>query len=99
MMVKYTGHSGKVGASDANAEFVGWVRKIFNDSAIPWQCGAMGKVDEGGGGTVAKFLAEYDMDVIDCGPALLSMHSTFELVSVADLYATYTGYAAFLENI
>ena len=98
VLTKYTGHGGKGGANDASAEFTGKVRKIFNDAKVPWQAAELGKVDEGGGGTVAKFLAEYDMDVIDCGPALLSMHSPFELVSVADLYATYQGYKAFLEN-
>ncbi|HTY08406.1 MAG TPA: aminopeptidase [Candidatus Edwardsbacteria bacterium] len=98
VLTKYTGHGGKGGANDASAEFTGKVRKIFNDAKVPWQAAELGKVDEGGGGTVAKFLAEYDMEVIDCGPALLSMHSPFELVSVADLYATYQGYKAFLEN-
>lgn len=98
VLTKYTGHGGKGGANDASAEFVGRVRKVFNDAKVPWQAAELGKVDEGGGGTVAKFLAEYDMDVIDCGPALLSMHSTFELVSVADLHATYEGFKAFLEN-
>jgi aspartyl aminopeptidase len=97
MMVKYTGHGGKSGASDANAEFVGWVRKIFNDNHIPWQCGAMGKVDEGGGGTVAKFLAKLGMEVLDCGPAVMSLHSPFEVVSVADIYASYQGYLAFYQ--
>jgi aspartyl aminopeptidase len=97
MMVKYTGHGGKSGASDANAEFVGWVRKIFNDNDIPWQCGAMGKVDEGGGGTVAKFLAKLGMEVLDCGPAVMSLHSPFEVVSVADIYISYQGYLAFFQ--
>lgn len=98
VITKYTGHGGKGGANDAHAEFVGRVRKVFNDARVPWQAAELGKVDEGGGGTVAKFLAEYGMDVLDCGPALLSMHSTFELVSVADLHATFRGYQAFLEK-
>lgn len=97
MMVKYTGHGGKSGASDANAEFVGRIRKIFNDQKIPWQCGAMGKVDEGGGGTVAKFLAKLGMEVLDCGPAVMSLHSPFEVVSVADIYGSYQGYLAFYQ--
>jgi aspartyl aminopeptidase len=96
VITKYTGHGGKSGASDASAEFVGKVRKIFNDAKVPWQAAAMGKVDEGGGGTVAKFLAEYGMDILDCGPGLMSMHSPFELVSVADLHSAYLGYKAFL---
>ncbi len=95
-ITKYTGHGGKGGANDANAEFVGYVRKIFNQAGVPWQAAAMGKVDEGGGGTVAKYLAKHGMNVLDCGPGLLSMHSPFELVSVADLYASYLGYKAFL---
>lgn len=98
MMVKYTGHAGKAGASDANAEFVGLVRKIFNDNGIPWQCGAMGKVDEGGGGTVAKYLANLGMEVLDCGPAVMSLHSPFEIVSTADIYASYQGYMAFFRS-
>lgn len=97
MMVKYTGHGGKSGASDANAEFVGWVRRVFNQAGVPWQCGAMGKVDEGGGGTVAKYLANLGMEVLDCGPAVMSLHSPFELVSVADIYASYQGYLAFFQ--
>lgn len=98
MMVKYTGHGGKSGASDANAEFVGWVRRVFNQAGVPWQCGAMGKVDEGGGGTVAKYLAKLGMEVLDCGPAVMSLHSPFELVSVADIYASYQGYLAFFQT-
>jgi aspartyl aminopeptidase len=96
VITKYTGHGGKGGASDAGAEFVGRVRKIFNDAKVSWQAAEMGKVDEGGGGTVAKFLAKYGMDILDCGPGLMSMHSPFELVSVADLYSAYLGYKAFL---
>jgi aspartyl aminopeptidase len=75
---------------------VGHVRKIFNQAGVPWQAAVLGKVDEGGGGTVAKYLAKYGMNVLDCGPGLLSMHSPFELVSVADLHASYLGYKAFL---
>ncbi len=98
VMTKFTGARGKAGANDANAEFVGEVRVLFNKHKIAWQTGELGKVDEGGGGTVAKFLAEYAMDVIDCGPALLSMHSTFEVSSKADVYAAYEAYRAFFLN-
>ena len=95
---KYTGHRGKVGANDAHPEYVAWLRRVLDDAGVPWQMAGLGKVDLGGGGTVAKFLAEYGMDIIDCGPPVLSMHSPFELVSVADVYATVLAYEAFLKN-
>jgi aspartyl aminopeptidase len=93
---KFTGSRGKYGANDAHAEYVGWIRSVFNARKIPWQMAECGKVDQGGGGTVALFLAAYGMDVIDMGPPLLSMHSPFELASKADLYATVEAFAAFL---
>lgn len=96
VLTKFTGHGGKGGANDASAEFMGKVRLIFNRAGVPWQAAELGKVDEGGGGTVAKFLAAHGMEIVDCGPGLLSMHSPFELVSVADLHAAYLGYRAFL---
>ncbi len=96
VLTKFTGHGGKAGANDASAEFMGRIRQIFNRAKVPWQAAELGKVDEGGGGTVAKYLARYGMEIVDCGPGLLSMHSPFELVSVADLYAAYLGYRAFL---
>ena len=65
---------------------------------VPWQTGELGKVDEGGGGTIAKFLAEHNMEVVDCGPALLSLHAPFEISSKADLYAAYQGYKVFYRN-
>ncbi len=95
-MTKFTGARGKAGSSDASAEFVGKVRKTFDDAGVLWQTGELGKVDEGGGGTIAKFLAELGMEVLDCGPALLSMHSPFEISSKADLYMTWRGYKSFL---
>lgn len=98
VVTKFTGSGGKYTANDANAEFVGEIRVLFNKHKVAWQTGELGKVDEGGGGTVAKFLAEYAMDVIDCGPALLSMHSTFEVSSKADVYAAYEAYKAFFIN-
>jgi aspartyl aminopeptidase len=96
VLTKFTGHGGKREANDASAEFMGRVRLILNKAGVPWQAAELGKVDEGGGGTVAKFLARYGMDIVDCGPGLMSMHSPFEMVSVADLHATYLGYRAFL---
>jgi len=93
---KFTGHRGKVGASDAHFEYVAWIRNVLDTAKVPWQMAELGKVDLGGGGTVAKFLAEYCMDVIDFGPPLFSMHSPFELASKADVYATMLAYKAFL---
>jgi len=95
-MTKFTGVAGKAGSSDASAEFVGKIRQIFNKNKIIWQTGELGKIDQGGGGTVAKFLSKFGMDVLDCGPALLSMHSPFEVSNKADIYMTYLGYKAFL---
>jgi aspartyl aminopeptidase len=95
---KFTGHRGKAGASDARAEYVGEIRKIFNDHNIAWQMTEIGKVDEGGGGTVAKYLAVYGMDIIDCGAPVLSMHSPYEITSKADIYQTYKAYRAFLAS-
>ncbi len=94
---KFTGSRGKYGASEADAEFFGELRGLYNAKGIPWQSAELGKVDLGGGGTVALFLAAYGMQVIDLGPAVLSMHSPFELTSCADLYATLQAYRAFLE--
>lgn len=94
---KFTGSRGKYGASEADAEFFASVRGRLNQAGIPWQAAELGKVDSGGGGTVALFLAALGMRVIDLGPSLLSMHSPFELASVADLYATYEAYKAFLD--
>ncbi|NCB23554.1 MAG: aminopeptidase [Deltaproteobacteria bacterium] len=94
---KFTGSRGKYGASEADAEFFGTLRGLFNGKSIAWQAAELGKVDHGGGGTVALFLAAYGMQVIDLGPAILSMHSPFELASSADLFATKQAFRAFLE--
>jgi len=95
---KFTGHRGKVGASDAHFEYVAWIRGVMDKAGVPWQMAELGKVDLGGGGTVAKFLAEHCMDIIDFGPPVLSMHSPFELCSKADLYASLKAYQAFLSS-
>ena len=95
---KFTGHRGKVGASDAHPEYVAWIRNVLDSAGVPWQMAELGKVDLGGGGTVAKFLAKYGMDIIDFGPPVLSMHSPLELASKADLYASMLAYKAFLES-
>lgn len=94
---KFTGSRGKYGANDAHPEYLGWMRGVLDARNIPWQMAELGKVDVGGGGTVALFLAAYGMDVVDAGPALLGMHSPFELSSVPDIYATKLAYQAFFE--
>ncbi len=98
VLTKFTGHGGKYMANDASAEYVGKISAIFNNSGVKWQTGELGKVDEGGGGTIAKYLASWNMDVVDCGPALLSMHSPYEIASKLDLYETYRAYQAFFES-
>jgi len=98
-LVKYTGRGGKGGASEAHAELVARVRGILNKNGISWQPSLLGKVDVGGGGTVAKFLAQEGFDTIDMGPGLLGMHSPFELVSKADLYETYLAFKVLLEKL
>lgn len=97
-LTKYTGSRGKSGASDANAEFVGKIRKLYNDKKVPWQSAELGKVDEGGGGTVALFFARYGADVLDAGPAILAMHSPFELAHKDDIYSAFLAYKAFYKK-
>ena len=96
VLVKYTGVRGKSGTSEASAEFFGKIRNLFKQNGVSWQIGELGKVDQGGGGTVAKFFAELGAWVLDAGPAVLGMHSPYELVSKADLYETYMAYKTFL---
>jgi len=95
---KSTGSRGKAAASDARAEYVGEIRRIFNANNVAWQMTEIGKVDEGGGGTVAKYLAIYGMDIIDCGVPVLSMHSPFEVTSKADIFEAYKAYRTFLSS-
>lgn len=95
---KYTGARGKSGASDANAEFVGFVRGVFEKADVTYQSSEMGKVDEGGGGTIAYILANRGMEVLDCGVPVHSMHSPYESASKYDIYMAYKGYKAFLES-
>jgi len=96
---KYTGSRGKSGSSDANAEYVALIRKIMDEANIAFQVAELGKVDAGGGGTIAYLFAKYGMDVIDCGVPVLSMHAPWEIVSKADLYEAYRCYLAFLEQV
>ena len=95
---KYTGARGKSGASDANAEFVAEIRHIFENNNVKYQVSELGKVDVGGGGTIAYILANKGVDVIDCGVPILSMHSPYEVSSKFDLYSAYQGYIAFWKN-
>jgi aspartyl aminopeptidase len=98
VITKYTGARGKSGSSDANPEFVARIRKLFDEAGVVWQVGELGKVDIGGGGTVAQFIAHYGMEVVDCGVAVLGMHSPFEVASKLDVYMAYLGYKAFLQE-
>ena len=92
---KYTGARGKSGASDANAEYVSWVRRLFEENDIKFQVAELGKVDIGGGGTIAYILANKGVDVIDCGVPVLSMHAPYEVTSKYDIFTAYKAYKAF----
>lgn len=94
---KYTGSRGKSGCNDANAEYMAWLRNIMENNDVDYQTGELGKVDQGGGGTIAYILAEYNMEVIDCGVALQNMHAPWEVSSKFDVYETMKGYKAFFE--
>ncbi len=94
-MCKFTGSRGKGGTSDASAELVGWVRRCLNEAGVVWQTCELGRVDVGGGGTVAKFLANHNIDTIDLGVGVLSMHAPYELISKVDLYEAYRAFEAF----
>lgn len=95
---KYTGSRGKSGSNDANAEYLGWLRKVMDDNQVTFQTAELGKVDQGGGGTIAYILANYNMEVIDCGVAVLNMHAPWEIASKVDIYEAYRGYQAFLRE-
>ena len=91
---KFTGARGKAGSSDASAELVGYLRRLFAAAGVVWQMAELGKVDQGGGGTIAKFMAKRNIDTIDAGVPVLSMHAPFEVVSKFDCYMTYKGVLA-----
>lgn len=95
---KYTGHGGKYGTSDAPAEVVAKVRRIFNEAGVYWQSAELGRVDMGGGGTLAKFVSRLNVEVLDVGVPVLSMHAPFEVVSKLDVYAMYEASVAFFQN-
>lgn len=98
VLMKYTGARGKSESSDASAEFVYEIGKILDDSGVIWQTSELGKVDQGGGGTIAQYVANLNMDVIDCGVPVLSMHSPFEVTAKSDIYMAYKTYMAFYKN-
>lgn len=96
-LCKYTGSRGKSGASDASAELVAYVRRVLDENAVAWQMAELGKVDQGGGGTVAVYMAERDIDTLDAGVPVLSMHAPFETVGKLDCYMTYKGMKTLFE--
>ena len=98
VLQKYTGSRGKVGGSDANAEFIGYLRNLFDENKIVWHSAELGKVDQGGGGTIAYMMAKYGMEVIDCGVPVLSMHSPMEITSKADIYEMYKASKVFYKS-
>ena len=94
-IVKYTGSRGKSGTSDASAELMARIRTILDGAGVIWQTGQLGRVDQGGGGTVAMFLANRNIDTVDAGVPVLSMHAPFETVAKLDLYMAHKGFGAF----
>lgn len=97
-IMKYTGSRGKGGSNDSNAEYVAMLRNIFDKNDVAWQTGELGKVDQGGGGTIAYLLANLGLNVIDSGVAVQNMHSCWEAASKVDIYETYRAYYAFLKD-
>ncbi len=96
-MSKYTGHGGKVGTNDAPAEYVAWIRKIMAEGGVIWQTGDMGKTDVGGGGTVAKYIAKHNIETVDLGVPVISMHAPIEVVSKADVYTAHQAFEVFFK--
>ena len=96
-LCKYTGSGGKGGTSDASAEMVGWTRRFLNEAGVVWQISELGKTDVGGGGTVAKYMANHNIDTIDIGVGVLSMHAPYELIAKVDLYEAYCAFKAFYQ--
>ncbi len=95
---KFTGRGGKSGSNDANAEYIGQLRRLMDDNQVHWQTAELGKVDQGGGGTIAYICALYGMNVIDSGVAVLNMHAPMEIISKADLYEAVKAYSAFMHS-
>ncbi len=96
-MSKYTGSRGKSSTNDASAEFVAFIRRLFRDNGVVWQTAELGKVDMGGGGTVAMYIANHNIETVDLGVPVISMHAPYEVVSKADVYSTYEAFVAFIK--
>ncbi|MBQ1507487.1 MAG: aminopeptidase, partial [Ruminococcus sp.] len=95
---KYTGHGGKYDTSDASAEYMGKIRAMLENNGVLWQIGELGRVDLGGGGTIAKYVANMNVDVVDLGVPVLSMHAPFEIVSKTDVYMAYRAFYVFFDE-
>ena len=98
VITKYTGARGKSSTSDASAEYMGKIRRMLDEDNIVWQIGELGKVDAGGGGTVAKYIANLDVDVVDLGVPVLSMHAPYEVISKLDLYMAFKAFSKFFNQ-
>ena len=96
-MSKFTGSRGKSSTNDASAEYVGFIRRLFKDNGVIWQTAELGKVDAGGGGTVAMYIANHNIETVDLGVPVISMHAPYEVVSKADVYSTYCAFVAFIK--
>ena len=96
---KYTGSRGKSGSNDANAEYIAEIRNAFDKHEVSWQTSELGRVDQGGGGTIAYIMANYGMDVIDSGVAVQNMHAPWEVTSKVDIFEAKQGYVAFLKEM
>ncbi|RKY31138.1 MAG: aminopeptidase [Candidatus Omnitrophota bacterium] len=98
ILTKITGGRGKIGSIEPTAEYLSYIRRIFDKNNVIWQPGEIGKVEQGGGGTVATYFARYNIDTVDCGTGVLSMHAPYEVTSKADIYSTYLAYLAFYKE-
>jgi len=98
ILTRTTGGRGKGGSTEPTAEYIAYIRNIFDKNNVIWQPGEIGKVEQGGGGTAATYFAKFNIDTVDCGTGVLSMHAPFEVTSKADVYSTYQAYLAFYKN-
>ena len=98
ILTKYTGARGKSSTNDASAEYIAWLRDVMDKEDILWQTGELGKTDVGGGGTVAKYIAKHNIDTIDLGVPVISMHAPYEVVAKVDVYETFRAISAFYKN-
>ena len=95
VLTKFTGARGKSGTNDASAEFIGWLRGVMENAGVVWQAGELGKVDCGGGGTVAKYISKHNISTVDLGVPVISMHAPYEVIAKVDLYEAYRAFVAF----